>query len=83
MSDNDWRKPIIDYLWIPIGVTDRKVKYRALSYVIMGNKLLKKTPEEILLKYLGKNKAYLAISKIHRGPRGSYQADHKMKWLLF
>lgn len=27
----DWRKPILEYLENPVGSTDRKIKYRALS----------------------------------------------------
>lgn len=32
-SLTDWRKPIIDYLENPVGSTNIKTKYRALSYV--------------------------------------------------
>jgi hypothetical protein len=49
----------------------------------MGNELFKKTPEGILLKCLGENKAYLALSSVHSGACGAHQAGHKMKWLLF
>ncbi|XP_045810829.1 uncharacterized protein LOC123905257 [Trifolium pratense] len=45
LADNDWRQPIVEYLENPIGTAERKVKYRALSYTIMGNELFKKTPE--------------------------------------
>lgn len=43
-SPSDWRKPILKYLENPFGNTDRKIKYKALSYVLLGNELLKKTP---------------------------------------
>lgn len=79
MSYNDQRKPIVEYLGNATGVTDRKVKYIAISYVIMGNELFKKSPEEILLKCFGKSGAYLSISKVHRRSCGSHQEDHKMK----
>lgn len=49
----------------------------------MGNELLKKTSEGILLKCLGESEAYLAISEVHKGSCGSHQAGHKMKWLLY
>ena len=42
----DWRKPIKDYLQDPNQKVERKVKYRALSYVLFGNELFKKTAEE-------------------------------------
>ncbi|KAK2403819.1 hypothetical protein QL285_053221 [Trifolium repens] len=83
LSDDDWRKPIVRYLEDPTGITDRKIKYKALSYTIIGNELFKKTPEGFLLKCLSENEAFLAISSIHSGSCGAHQADHKMKWLLF
>lgn len=43
-SPTYWTKPIIEYLENPVGSTDRKTKYRALSYVWLGNEFLKKTP---------------------------------------
>lgn len=66
MSDNDWWKPIVEYLGNPTGVIGRKIKYKALSYVVMGNELLKKNHEGLLLKWLGESKAYLEISEVHR-----------------
>ncbi|KAK2394865.1 hypothetical protein QL285_056650 [Trifolium repens] len=50
LIDTDWRKPIVKYLEDPTGITDRKTKYKALSYTIIGNELFKKTPEGVLLK---------------------------------
>jgi hypothetical protein len=52
LSDDDWRKPIVNYLENPHGTTCQKIKYKALSYVIVGNDLFKKTPEGVLLKCL-------------------------------
>ncbi|XP_058784458.1 uncharacterized protein LOC131659264 [Vicia villosa] len=83
LVDTDWRSPIIDYLKDPSLNTDRKTKYRALSYVLIGNELFKKTPEGILLKCLGETETYLALASIHSGACGAHQAGHKMKWLLF
>jgi ribonuclease HI len=83
LLDSDWRKPIVKYLEDPTGITDRKVKYKALSYTIIGNKLFKKTAEGVLLKCLSENEAYLAVSNVHSGSCGAHQAGHKMKWLLF
>ena len=39
MLDNDWRKSIVEYLKNPIGNVARKVKYRALNYVVMGKRV--------------------------------------------
>lgn len=73
---------IIEYLENPVGGTDKKTKYRALSYVWSVNKLLKKTPEGVLLKCLGDAEVYLSIYEVHNEACGVHQADHKMKWLL-
>ena len=81
LNDNDWRKAIVSYLENPNGTTCRKIKYRALSYVIMGNELFKKTPEGVLLKCLGETEAYMVVSSTHSGVCGTRQAGHKMKWL--
>ncbi|XP_050916283.1 uncharacterized protein LOC127131400 [Lathyrus oleraceus] len=83
LIDIDRRNPIINYLKDPSTDTERKTKYKALSYVLMGNELFKKTPKGILLKCLGENKAYLALSSVHSGACGAHQEGHKMKWLLF
>ncbi|XP_050914990.1 uncharacterized protein LOC127129933 [Lathyrus oleraceus] len=71
-SSIEWRKPIVEYLENPVGGTDRKTKYRALSYVLSGNELLKKTPEGVLIKCLGDTEAYLAIYECEK-PFKSYQ----------
>src|SRR3954465_7321162 len=42
LANTDWRSPIVNYLRDPSTNTNRKVKYRALSYFLMGNKLFKK-----------------------------------------
>ena len=67
----------------PAGTTYKKIKYRALGYVIIGNELLKKIPGGTLLKCLSESEAYFATSVVHGGSCGAHQAGHKMKWLLF
>ncbi|XP_058766321.1 uncharacterized protein LOC131639897 [Vicia villosa] len=81
-QENDWCKPLIEYLRNPTGSTDRKIKYRALNFVLMGNELFKKTVEGVLLKFLGESEAYLAMSNVRSGTCGAHQAGHKMKWTL-
>jgi len=83
LSDNDWRKPIVTYLENPDGTTCRKIKYQALSYVLISGDLFKKTLEGVLLRCLGETEAYLVVSNTHSGAYGTHQTGHKMKWLLF
>jgi len=79
LSNNDWRTPIVEYLQNLVGNTSRKTKYKALSYVIIGNELFKKSLEGVLLKCLNETEAYLSISDTHSGACGSHLAGHKMK----
>ncbi|XP_050889625.1 uncharacterized protein LOC127094908 [Lathyrus oleraceus] len=83
LTDEDWRKLIVVYLQNPTASTDQKTRYRALSYVLFGTKLFKKSPEGILLKCLSESEAYLALSNVHNGACGEHQVGHQMKWLLF
>jgi len=83
LTDDDWRKPIVTYLENPDGTTCRKVKYRALSYALIRGDLFRKTPEGVLLRWLGEIEAYMAVSNTHSGACGTHQTGHKMKWLLF
>lgn len=67
LGDEDWRKPIVEYLENPTTFVERKVRYHALSYIFMGNKLFKKTPKRVLLKCLSEFEAYLALSSFRSG----------------
>lgn len=62
----------MEYLENPVGGTDRRIQYRALSYVLLGNELLKKTPEGILLKCMGDTESYLAIYEVYSGACGAH-----------
>ncbi|XP_057418138.1 uncharacterized protein LOC130712317 [Lotus japonicus] len=62
LTPNDWRKPIVEYLQNPVGSTNRKVMYRALSYTIIDNELFKKNVDDTLLKCLSEDDAFIAIA---------------------
>ncbi|XP_058760373.1 uncharacterized protein LOC131633700 [Vicia villosa] len=81
-QEDDWRKPLVEYLRSPTGSTDMKIKYRALNFILLENELFKKTSEGVLLKCLGESEAYLAVSNVHSGACGAHQVGHKIKWTL-
>lgn len=83
MPNSDWKKSIIEFLKDPIGTTNRKIRYKALSYVIIGNEFFKKTLEGVLLKCLSERESYLEIFNIDSGSCGARQECHKMKWIFF
>lgn len=72
MLNNNWRKKNVEYLENPTGMRGQNTKYRALSYIIVGNELFKKTPKGILLICLSETEAYLAIYDIHTGACGAH-----------
>lgn len=43
LTDEDWRKPIVEYLKIQRLWLNEKIKYCVLIYILMGNDLFKKT----------------------------------------
>ena len=82
ISPDDWRKPIVDYLRNPNNPVERKIRYQANSYVIMGDTLFKKSIDGNLLACLDESKAYIALGEVHEGICGAHQAGEKMKWVL-
>jgi len=83
LTNDNCRKPIVTYLENPDGTTCQKIKYRALSYVLISGDFFKRTIEGVLLRCLGETETYLAVSNTHSGACGTHQTGHKMKWLLF
>lgn len=77
LSDSDWRKPIVGYLQDPSIPVDRKIRYRALNYVIINDELFKKGANEVLLRCLSEDEAFRAVRSVHDGICGAHQAGHK------
>ena len=46
------RCPIIQYLMNSLAKTKRKVKFKAINYVLIGNKLYKNQPDRLMLSAL-------------------------------
>lgn len=55
-----------------MGLTNHKVKYLSLSYILIGDELIKKVPKGILLKCLSESEAYLGVSNVHSGAYGTH-----------
>ncbi|XP_050897836.1 uncharacterized protein LOC127104712 [Lathyrus oleraceus] len=92
LADEDWRKPIGEYLENPTISIERKVRYRDLIYVLIGNELVKKTPQGVLLKCLGEseangqveaaNKVVIGLIQNHVGkkPRNWHKTLDQILW---
>ena len=62
-----WRMPNVEYLKNPNTQVDMKIKYHAISYIIVGDTLFKKSVNGNLLTFLRKDDAYLALAEVHEG----------------
>ncbi|XP_016199503.1 uncharacterized protein LOC107640499 [Arachis ipaensis] len=82
LDPEDWRVPIVEYLKNPSLSVDRKLKYRAQSYVLISNVLFKKSVDGNLLTCLGEKEAYLALAEVHERICGAHQSGKKMKWVI-
>ncbi|XP_027357435.1 uncharacterized protein LOC113866835 [Abrus precatorius] len=82
LTDQDWRKPLVNYLKVPNIPTDPRTKFRAVNYIILVDELYKRSVDGTLLRCLSKHEAYIALAKIHKGICGAYQAGERMKWML-
>ncbi|XP_058217478.1 uncharacterized protein LOC131328562 [Rhododendron vialii] len=81
--ENDWRTPLISFLKRPHHRASRKVRRRAISYILIGDELYKKSPEDDLrLTCLGHPEAIRVISEVHEGVYGAHQSEIKMRWLI-
>ena len=78
----DWRTEIRNFLSDPSQPTDKKIKYKALKYVLLDDQLYYKTIDGILLRCLNEGEAKVVMSEVHEGICGTHQSAHKMKWLL-
>ncbi|KAL1291506.1 hypothetical protein AAHE18_20G204700 [Arachis hypogaea] len=82
LDPEDWRVPIVEYLKNPNLSVNKKLKYRAQSYVLISNVLFKKSIDGNLLTCLGEKEAYLALAEVHEEICGAHQSGKKMKWVM-
>jgi hypothetical protein len=83
MADtDDWRAPLVRYLQNPSHIANRKVRCKALKYVILDNTLYRRCIDGVLLKCLDSDQSKIAMGEVLDGIYGTHQSAHKMKWLL-
>ena len=83
LSQLDWRKPIVELLRNPNASINRRIKNRALNYVILGDSLFKKSVNGNLLTCLSESESYIALAEVHERICGAHQSGEKMKWVLY
>jgi hypothetical protein len=53
LAEDDWRKEIVDYLENPSRKVSRKLRYKAIKFVLLGERLYYKLLDGVLLQCLG------------------------------
>jgi hypothetical protein len=78
----DWRADIFNYLKDPAQGAPKRIRYKAMKYVLIGDDMFYKTLEGLLLKCLGPIEVNRLLHEVHEGACGTHQSAHKMKWLI-
>jgi hypothetical protein len=78
----DWRADIFNYLKDPVRGAPKRIRYKAMKYVLIGDDMFYRTLEGLLLKCLGPTEVNRLLNKVHEGACGTHQSAHKMKWLI-
>jgi hypothetical protein len=82
VTDEDWRKNIIEYLKNPSQQLSGKLRYNALKFVLFDDQLCHRTVDGVLLKCLNQEEAKVLMEEIHEGVCGAHQSAQKMKWMI-
>ena len=82
VDSEDWQKEIVNYLKNPDQKVSKKLRYKAIKFVLLEEALYYRTLEGILLKCLSAEEAKIAMNEVHDGICGTHQSAYKMKWLL-
>ena len=67
----------MDYLKNLDEPVERKIRYRASSYVILGDTLFKKSVDGNLLTCLSKSNTVVTLAEVHKEICGTHQAKEK------
>jgi hypothetical protein len=81
-ANEDWRRPIVEYLQDPNSTRDMRIRRQALKYVMIDIELHRRTIDGFLLKSLDEERARVAMGEVHEGLCSTHQSTHKMKWML-
>jgi hypothetical protein len=82
LETGDWRADIFNYLKDPARGAPKRIRYKAMKYILIGDDMFYRTLERLLLKYLGPTEVNRLQHEVHEGACGTHQSAHKMKWLI-
>jgi ribonuclease HI len=82
LDQGDWRADIFNYLKDSARGAQKRIRYKAMRYVLIGDDMFYRTLEGLLLKCLGPVESNRLLHEVHEGACGTHQSAHKMKWLI-
>jgi hypothetical protein len=82
LAEDDWRKEIADYLENPSRKVSRKLRYKAIKFVLLDDRLYYKSLDGVLLQCLSQEEAEKMMSEVHDGLCGAHQSAYRMKWVI-
>jgi hypothetical protein len=82
LEEDDWRKEIVDYLENPSRKVSRKLRYKAIKFVLLDGCLFYKSLDGVLLQCLGPEEAKKMMSEVNDGLCGAHQSAYRMKWVI-
>jgi hypothetical protein len=82
LAEDDWRKEIADYLENPSRKGFRKLRYKAIKFVVLYGRLYYKSLYGVLLQCLVQEEAKRMMSEVHDGLCGAHQSAYRMKWVI-
>jgi ribonuclease HI len=82
LAEDDWRKEIADYLENLSRKVSRKLRYKAIQFVLLDEHFYYKSMDGALLQCLGKEEAKRMMSEVHDGLCGAHQSAYRMKWVI-
>jgi hypothetical protein len=82
LAEDDWRKEIVDYLEDPSRKVSRKLRYKAIKFVLLDDSLFYRSLDGVLLRCLGPGEAKKMMSEVHDGICGAHQSAYRMKWVI-
>jgi hypothetical protein len=82
VETGDWRADIFNCLKDPARGAPKRIRYKAIKYVLIGDNMFYRTLEGLLLKCLGPTEANQLLHEVREGAYVTHQSAHKMKWLI-
>jgi ribonuclease HI len=79
LETRDWRADIFNYSKDPARGAPKRIRYKAIKYILIGDDMFYKTLEGLLPKCLGPTEVNQLLHEVHEGACRTHQSAHKMK----